>query len=119
VQGSLWHQCLRHLESEVPEQQFNTWVRPLQAVERDGELQLLAPNRFVVSWIEKNLFTRIEELVGVSGAGGGPRVRLEVGSRRDELPMPVSLPEHRNVIVSEGKRLELPPIGSRRRRIQR
>ena len=51
----------------MPEQQFNTWVRPLQAVEREGELQLLAPNRFVVSWIEKNLFTRIEELVGVAG----------------------------------------------------
>ena len=113
MQGSLWHQCLRHLESEVPEQQFNTWVRPLQAVERDGELQLLAPNRFVVSWIEKNLFTRIEELVGVSGAGGGPRVRLEVGSRRDELSQPVAAPEPRNINVSEGKARELPPIGSR------
>ncbi len=113
MQGSLWHQCLRHLESEVPEQQFNTWVRPLQAVERDGELQLLAPNRFVVSWIEKNLFTRIEELVGVSGPAGGPRVRLEVGSRRDELPVASAAPDHKNVIVSEGKRLELPPIGSR------
>ena len=87
VQGTLWHHCLRHLESEVPEQQFNTWVRPLQAVERDGELQLLAPNRFVVSWIEKNLFGRIEELVGVGGQGGGPRVTLEVGTRRDEIPV--------------------------------
>ena len=61
MQGTLWHHCLKQLEGEVPEQQFNTWVRPLQAVERDGELQLLAPNRFVVSWIEKNLFGRIEE----------------------------------------------------------
>ena len=84
VQGTLWHHCLRHLEGEVPEQQFNTWVRPLQAVEREGELQLLAPNRFVVSWIEKNLFTRIEELVGVAGKAGGARVTLEVGTRRDE-----------------------------------
>ena len=78
MQDSLWHQCLRHLENEVPEQQFNTWVRPLQAVERDGELQLLAPNRFVVSWIEKNLFGRIEELVSIAGNRGGSRVRLDV-----------------------------------------
>jgi len=113
VQGSLWHQCLRHLENEVPEQQFNTWVRPLQAVEREGELQLLAPNRFVVSWIEKNLFTRIEELVGVAGAGAGPRVRLEVGSRRDELPAAAPAPDHKNIIVSEGKPREQQPIGSR------
>ena len=41
---SLWNRCLRVLEGELPEQQFNTWVRPLQAVERDGELKLLAPN---------------------------------------------------------------------------
>jgi chromosomal replication initiator protein len=109
VQSTLWHHCLRHLEGEVPEQQFNTWVRPLQAVERDGELQLLAPNRFVVSWIEKNLFTRIEELVSVAGNGGGARVTLEVGSRRDELPPTDS----RNVPVSAGKPRDPQVIGSR------
>ena len=109
VQGTLWHHCLRHLENEVPEQQFNTWVRPLQAVERDGELQLLAPNRFVVSWIEKNLFTRIEELVGVGGASRGARVTLEVGTRRDEIPALDS----RNALVSEVKAPEQKVIGSR------
>jgi chromosomal replication initiator protein len=103
VQGTLWHHCLRHLEGEVPEQQFNTWVRPLQAVEREGELQPLAPNRFVVSWIEKNLFTRIEEL------GGGARVTLEVGTRRDEPPAV----ESTNVPVSAGKPRDPQVIGSR------
>jgi chromosomal replication initiator protein len=34
------------LEAELPEQQFNTWVRPLQALEGAGALKLLAPNRF-------------------------------------------------------------------------
>jgi chromosomal replication initiator protein len=109
VQGTLWHHCLRHLEGEVPEQQFNTWVRPLQAVESNGDLRLLAPNRFVVSWIEKNLFTRIEELVGVAGAGSGARVTLEVGTRRDEPPSV----ESRNVPVSAVKPREAQVIGSR------
>ena len=109
MQDSLWHQCLRHLENEVPEQQFNTWVRPLQAVEREGELQLLAPNRFVVSWIEQNLFGRIEELVSTAGHGGGSRVRLDVGSRRDEVPVP----EAPNAVISAGKPREMRQIGSR------
>ena len=109
VQGTLWHHCLRHLESEVPEQQFNTWVRPLQAIERDGELQLLAPNRFVVSWIEQHLFGRIEELVGGARNGDSPRVRLEVGSRAIEAPPP----ETRNPGVSMGKPRDPPLIGSR------
>ena len=86
MQGSLWHRCLRQLENEVPEQQFNTWVRPLQAVERDGSLVLLAPNRFVVSWIEQNLYSRIEQLVGAAGNGVETRVLLEVGSRREDAP---------------------------------
>jgi chromosomal replication initiator protein len=109
VQGTLWHHCLKHLESEVPEQQFNTWVRPLQAVERDGELQLLAPNRFVVSWIEQNLFGRIEELVGGTRSGDGPRVRLEVGSRAAEH----AIAETRNPAVSAGKPRDQQLIGSR------
>jgi chromosomal replication initiator protein len=98
VQGSLWHQCLRQLEHEVPEQQFNTWVRPLQAIEREGELHLLAPNRFVVSWIEKNLYGRIAELLGDAGPGGSPRVTLEVGSRRDDAPA-VSAPAPRETVA--------------------
>jgi chromosomal replication initiator protein len=106
VQGSLWLHCLRHLENEVPEQQFNTWVRPLQAVERDGELQLLAPNRFVVSWIEKNLYGRIEELVSDAGNGGAPRVTLEIGSRRDEAPSPDSP-------APAAKPREAQPVGGR------
>ena len=109
MQGSLWHHCLRHLESEVPPQQFNTWVRPLQAVERDGELQLLAPNRFVVSWIEKNLFGRIEELVGVAGNGGNPRVRIDVGSRRDQEPVA----DAQTAGISAGKPREPRQIGGR------
>ena len=109
MQGSLWHHCLRHLENEVPEQQFNTWVRPLQAIERDGALLLLAPNRFVVSWIEKNLYGRIEELIGDAGNGTHPRVTLEVGSRREDVPATDSP----NAAISAGKSREPQVIGSR------
>jgi chromosomal replication initiator protein len=109
VQGSLWHRCLRQLESEVPEQQFNTWVRPLQAVERDDALLLLAPNRFVVSWIEQNLFDRIEQLVGHTGGGQPARVVLEVGSRAAEAPAP-AVP---NPPFSAAKPREPQLIGSR------
>src|SRR5205823_4069583 len=47
------------LETELPEQQFNTWVRPLQAMEGNGALKLLAPNRFAVDWIKTNLMHAI------------------------------------------------------------
>jgi chromosomal replication initiator protein len=69
------------LESELPEQQFNTWVRPLQAIERDGELRLLAPNRYVIEWLSQNSLPRIKELILALADGAVPDVVLDVGTR--------------------------------------
>jgi len=81
VEASLWSRCVSTLEAELPEQQFNTWVRPLQAVEGAGALKLLAPNRFVVDWVNANLLTRLAELLRDQSTGGAPIVTVEVGSR--------------------------------------
>jgi chromosomal replication initiator protein len=78
---SLWNRCLRVLESELPEQQFNTWVRPLQAIQRDGELRLLAPNRYVIEWLGQNSLPRIKELVHAFSEEPIPEVVLDVGTR--------------------------------------
>jgi chromosomal replication initiator protein len=69
------------LESELPEQQFNTWVRPLQAIERDGELKLLAPNRYVIEWLGQNSLPRIKELIRAFAEDPAPQVVLDVGTR--------------------------------------
>ncbi len=81
---ALWSRCLRHLEAEVPERHFNVWVRPLQAVQEDGVLRLLAPNRFVVDWVRTHLLERIGELLRgplLEASGPAPHVVLEIGSR--------------------------------------
>lgn len=76
----LWKRCLDQLEEELPAQQFNTWIRPLQAVQDTQALRLLAPNRFVVDWVRQRFLSRIGELVG-QYAGGQLAVRVEVGSQ--------------------------------------
>ena len=81
MEASLWSRCVSTLESELPEQDFNTWVRPLQAVEGVGALKLLAPNRFVVDWVNANLLPRLGELLRDVTTGGPPIVTVEVGSR--------------------------------------
>jgi len=78
---SLWNRCLRVLESELPEQQFNTWVRPLQAIQRDGELKLLAPNRYVIEWLSQNSLGRIKELIRAFADDPAPELVLDVGTR--------------------------------------
>jgi chromosomal replication initiator protein len=77
---TLWNRCIRDLQAELPEQQFNTWIRPLQAVEDGQVLRLLAPNRFVVDWLRKHYIERIVEIV--DGSGSNAEVVVEVGSRQ-------------------------------------
>jgi chromosomal replication initiator protein len=98
VEASLWTRCMCALEGELPEQQFNTWVRPLQALEGAGALKLLAPNRFAVDWINANLLPRIGELLRDESTGDVPIVTVEVGSRSATTrgtPAPPSLPPPR------------------------
>jgi chromosomal replication initiator protein len=81
---TLWNRCIRDLQAEIPEQQFNTWIRPLQAVEEGSVLRLLAPNRFVVDWLQEHYIERILQIVDASG--GSAEVVVEVGSRQPATP---------------------------------
>jgi chromosomal replication initiator protein len=67
----IWHQCQSQLRSELPEQQYNTWIRPLTIgqshVTTEGELCLLAPNRFIQDWVKNKFTQRIEELCSQFG----------------------------------------------------
>ncbi len=90
AETNLWNRCVRDLQAELPEQQFNTWIRPLQAVEDGRVLRLLAPNRFVVDWLQQHYIERIMQLV--DGAGGASEVVIEVGSRQPDAATIVSTP---------------------------
>jgi chromosomal replication initiator protein len=79
TKASLWHQCLNHLEDELPDQQFNTWIRPLQASNNDRELVLLAPNRFVLDWVKQKYYERITQLARRVN-GNNISVSIEIGT---------------------------------------
>ena len=88
AESTLWNQCIRVLQGELPEQQFNTWIRPLQAVEEGSVLRLLAPNRFVIEWLQQHHLERILEIVDDSETD--VQVVLEVGSREAAAPAVVT-----------------------------
>src|SRR5438045_5319794 len=81
VSVSLWEQCLNSRESEFSSQQFNTWIRPLQAEYAENKLVLYAPNRFVLDWIVEKFLVRINELVEQFTEFPHPPVSLEIGSK--------------------------------------
>ena len=80
--SSLWHQCLDRLQEELPSQQFNMWIRPLQAEMDEEKLRLLAPNRFVLDWVNEKFLKRITELMKELAVDAEPvQVVVAIGSR--------------------------------------
>ena len=79
---SLWDKCLHRLEAELSPQQFNTWIRPLHAIDGEGSLRLLAPNRFVLDWVAERFLTIIEEFAG-SILDQPVKVSLEIGCQHN------------------------------------
>lgn len=77
-----WKHCLHRLQDDVPAQQFNTWIRPLQCpLESDnGALHLYAPNAFVLDWVKNHYLEQIETYLDELTGSQAPQVILEIGS---------------------------------------
>lgn len=78
----LWQQCIDLLRDELPAQQFNTWIRPLQVEAEGDELRVYAPNRFVLDWVNEKYLSRLLELLSERSDGMAPSLSLLIGSRR-------------------------------------
>ena len=75
-----WQQCVNRLQEELPSQQFNTWIRPLQASQDGQQLKLYAPNRFIKEFVSDKFAERISELVKELHPDGATSVVLEIGA---------------------------------------
>ena len=96
--SSIWKKCLERLEGVLPPQQYNTWIRPLQAVEDNNTIQLLAPNRFVLDWIKEKYLDLINSQLEYLLNGSEFELSLDVGSqvkRPDNSSTVRSVPERR------------------------
>jgi len=79
VVETYWTKCIESLKEELPSQQFNTWIRPLQ-VEADGDvLRIFAPNRFIKDWVRGKFLHRIESLLEEQG-GNTLSIELRVNT---------------------------------------
>jgi len=91
MSADLWQRGCERLAAELPEQQFNTWIRPLPAASvtdagPDGAVaSLRVPNRFKLDWIRNQYATRIEAVL--SELAGKP-VRLDLSLAPRDIPAP-------------------------------
>jgi len=76
-----WQTCLTYLERELPAEDFNTWIRPLQPKTSKGQTVLLAPNGYVRDYISLNHLERIRDVFEHLGAARDS-VTVDVSSGR-------------------------------------
>ncbi len=81
----LWQLCVDHLAQELPEQQFNTWIKPLAAeVSADlSKVTVQVGNRFKLDWIRAQYAARI---VALLERLAGHSVSLELALALREAP---------------------------------
>jgi len=59
----LWNKCSEKLENTLSQDDFNTWIRPLRANIDQDTLEVVAPNDFILEYIEKNFANEIKEIL--------------------------------------------------------
>ena len=62
---SLWQSCVDQLAQELPEQQFNTWIKPLSALvlEDFSKVTIFVANRFKLDWVRAQYSGRISAML--------------------------------------------------------
>ena len=62
--GDMWKSCVDSLSQELPEQQFNTWIRPLVVVVAPdlSKVTVQVGNRFKLDWVRAQYAARIAAL---------------------------------------------------------
>ena len=95
----IWNNCLTKLENEIASSDFSTWIRPLQAVETNDKIQLLAPNKFVLDWVKQHYFEKIKDSVNEL-SDNKLDLSLEIGSKK-----PTSNPIISQIKSTESKKV--------------
>ena len=58
-----WNQISKKLEKKLSQDEFNTWIRPLQGEFKENALEISAPNDFVLNYVSNNLKNDISKIL--------------------------------------------------------
>ncbi|MEW5966211.1 MAG: chromosomal replication initiator protein DnaA [Pseudomonadota bacterium] len=57
---SFWDLCQARFRASLTQQQFSTWIKPLEFDDQGDEVRILAPNHFVMDWVREKFAEPIE-----------------------------------------------------------
>jgi chromosomal replication initiator protein len=114
IHHDLWQACVERLAQDMPEQQFNTWIRPLAARVSDdlSRVTLLVGNRFKMDWIRTQYAARIATVLSELAES---EVTIELSLAPREAPLRPSAPAGSSVrdqVLAEAPEVAAPaPAG--------
>lgn len=95
----LWDECAKILQKEITSKQFSIWISPLQAVVKNKQLWLLAPNSFVRNCVNEQFLEKIKTIMNQLCAGEPPEIHIWHGSK-DDLQKP-AIPQQTAATVED------------------
>ncbi len=101
--SDLWSACVDRLALDLPEQQFNTWIRPLQAqvAQAGDKVTLVVANRFKLDCIRAQYASRIA--AALQAVAGQPvELELVLASRVAKAALSATLPYGRDAGARPG-----------------
>ncbi|HAC33733.1 MAG TPA: chromosomal replication initiator protein DnaA, partial [Gammaproteobacteria bacterium] len=115
----MWDSCLNKLQERLSSQEFNTWIRPLQMIEEsETRVTLLAPNRFVLDWVNDKYHADIkavlatlaqpqtELLIRVGTAANATKRPHSAANGRKTKPKPASSGKTKSSFAAAGAALD-------------
>ncbi|WP_439236130.1 chromosomal replication initiator protein DnaA [Lonepinella koalarum] len=80
--AALWQDCLLQLQDQVSSNDFNMWLRPLQADANNENLMILyASNIFIKNWVESHYLEKIIQITQQLSQNPNLVVKLQEGTR--------------------------------------
>ena len=81
MERALWRQCIELLQDELSAEDFNTWIRPLQARQSDAGVTIYAPNRYVERRVTDSYLPKITQMLELLAAQDEiSAVEIQVGT---------------------------------------
>ena len=60
-----WNKCSEKLENKLSQEDYNTWIRPLKGNLNKNTLEIVAPNDFILNYVETNLSDEIMQMIKI------------------------------------------------------
>ena len=88
----MWDRCLKRLEAEIPENDINIWIKPLDVVEAGNQVSLYATNDVVLDKVNalylKSIVAAVREIYGADY-----QVKTAIQKRQVETAIDISSPQ--------------------------